>query len=128
MILVDLPHLPHVEKTQAAWARLQDFYSCASFLKDFAGDKRRLRAAELAVAAWEACSRRAEFDNLQKPTFVAELQQALAQAQTLAATKDLETITLQHAETGARDLSDNFQDISNLFDFDFPDIDWLHWQ
>lgn len=123
-LLVDLPQLTDVGRIKAAWALLGDLYGAAAFLKDFAVDQRRLRAAELVLAAWKACASKSVVEGMQTPGFVTELETLVSQAM---ATEGGALPDWQVGEPIADGLRTD-QTFSELLNLDFADIDWSYWQ
>ncbi len=125
-MIVDLPHLTDAAKIKAAWTLLSDLYAAAAFLKDFSGDNRRLRAAELIIAAWSACIHKPGLEGMQKPDFIRELEEGIAAAS--GATEDTEQHDPEGVDPAAAELFDRGQSMSDLLDFNFADIEWSYWQ
>jgi hypothetical protein len=127
-MLVDMPHLTDCSKIKAAWALLEDLYAAASFLKDFSEDKKRLRAAELLIAAWDACINKPGLENMTRPDFVAELEALVSDIEV----NEVSAATGQRGTRVAEPVADDFpgvgESISGLLDFEFADIEWSYWQ
>ncbi|KAJ4163193.1 hypothetical protein LMH87_004937 [Akanthomyces muscarius] len=122
-LLVDMPQMTDEGRIKAAWALLADLYEAAAFLKDFALDQRRLRAAELVLAAWKACASKPVVNGMQKPALITELETIVSQA---TATDDTHP-DLQISEHVA-DGTQTDQTFSELLALDFVDIEWSYWQ
>lgn len=122
-ILVDLPQLADVGRVEAAWALLTDLYGAAAFLKDFAIDKRRLRAAELVLAAWKACACKSAAAGMQQPALITELETIVSQAMTTHGAQ-LDLQISEHVADGTQ----TEQTFSELLALDFVDIEWSYWQ
>ena len=122
-LLVDLPQLNEVGRVKAAWVLLGDLYEAAEFLNDFALDQRRLRAAELVVAAWKACASKSVVDGMQKPAFITLLESLVSQAMTTDGAPP-ESEIIDHAADGAV----TEQTFSELLNLDFANIEWFYWQ
>ncbi|XWX01782.1 hypothetical protein V2A60_009811 [Cordyceps javanica] len=122
-LLVDLPRLTDVSRIKASWMLLSELYGAASFLKDFSLDKRRLRAAELVLAAWKACASNVVVDGIQRPGFITELETIVWQAKVTDGVLPESQISEHTAN-----VPDAQKTFSELLDLDFADIEWSYWQ
>ncbi|KAJ6790270.1 hypothetical protein PWT90_06586 [Aphanocladium album] len=122
-LLVDLPHLTDADRMKSAWALLGDLYGFAEFLSDFGVDKRRLRAAELVVAAWKTCATKPALEGKPIPEWITKLELDVSDAandeNVLENHQDAEH-TIHTDEEG--------HTFSDLLNVDFADIEWSFWQ
>lgn len=111
------------ETDQKIWNRLGELYGAARFLSDFDVDMRRLRAAELVVAAWKACSTNPEFGDEPKPQWIVQLEIRISQADGNGANSH--TAEKQQYADVVPEEGATFSDILGL---DFENIEWSYWQ
>lgn len=118
----DASNASEVDKAQELWNLLSDVYAAHPDLVDFTHDRRRIHAAELVVAAWNAQHGRPSPQRLEKPKCVDELSQRLTahHAHENAQQREGEgqSALLSATEPSEMDLN---------FDIDFGDIDWGFW-
>ncbi|KAJ3499575.1 hypothetical protein NLG97_g213 [Lecanicillium saksenae] len=122
-LLIDLPHINDSDQLAKAWKILGDLYTSAEFLSDFDIDKRRLRAAELVVAAWNTCATKPSLEGRPMPDWISKLLLDISKGGDevilFAQRQDVESRT----HTG-----DEIQTFSDLLNLDFADIEWSFWQ
>ncbi|UZP42969.1 hypothetical protein NXS19_010785 [Fusarium pseudograminearum] len=125
-ILVDMTLLSDVTTIQSAWSLLEDLYTSAHHLTDMSEDRRVSHAAKSVIATWNECRQKPGFEYMEKPTFVSELEELLAQDERNIAgdagrkENQLDTVMdFGQGKTGEDDLQP--------FGFEFADIDWAFW-
>lgn len=118
----DASNASEVDKAQGLWNLLDDVYAAHPDLVDFTHDRRRIHAAELVVAAWNAQQGRPSPQRLEKPQCVNDLSRRLTahHAHDNAQQREGESQTTLPDATGPSEM-----DLS--FDIDFGDIDWGFW-
>ena len=155
-VLFEANRLSDVPKADKIWALLSDVYTVNSSLLELDEDRRKSYAAELTLAAWKAredfLTRRQRrqpdtFRPLQRPTFIAELENKLSdfirlgnplgpnkrkpdQAELLdtAPTKrSVPTTGTQGFESSGDNLLSQL-DLDTIAYIDFDNIDWSFWE
>ncbi|CAF3591071.1 unnamed protein product [Fusarium graminearum] len=125
-ILVDMTLLTDVTIIQSAWSLLEDLYTSAHHLTDMSEDRRVSHAAKSVIATWNECRQKPGLEYMEKPTFVSELEELLAQDERNIASdisrkeNQMDTVMdFGQGRTGDDDLQP--------FGFEFADIDWAFW-
>jgi hypothetical protein len=127
-VLIEASGQSDVYKARELWDLLASVYAANTDLYELAEDRRKLHAAELIVAAWNAHRSKYGGQRLEHPNFVTELGQKLA-----AYSVDIGVDTSQTYQQRG---DDQIVPPAGLpeegdFDFDFEmdlqDIDWSFW-
>lgn len=125
-MLVDIPHSTDISKLKEAWNLVESLYSTAEFLSDFSGDKRRIRAAELIISAWNACESRPDLHGWARPEFIYKLETGIQQINSADAEENHER---NHQEaTVVDDPAGGDISFSDFLELDFAEIEWSFWQ
>ena len=127
-VLIEASNQSDLDKAQELWDLLASIYAANTDLLELSEDRRKLHAAELIVAGWNAHRNKRDNQQLENPAFVVEIGQKLAQYRA-----DLEsdaTQTSQQQRDGQAETAAGFSLEGTLdfdFDMDFQDIDWSFW-
>lgn len=118
--------LTDVTIIQSAWSLLEDLYTSAHHLTDMSEDRRVSHAAKSVIATWNECRQKPGLEYMEKPTFVSELEELVAQDERNiagdAGRKENQMGTVMDFGQG-RTGDDDLQP----FGFEFADIDWAFW-
>lgn len=133
VVLVEASRETDPANCQGIWALLSDLYDTNNSLLELAGDRRRLHAAELIVAAWKACRSKGTMGrSLPKPSFVSKLEERLKKIAMEPAEAPVAGEVVEGKREGEMRLDMpsgvlGEEDFNFSLDLNFEDIDWAFW-
>jgi hypothetical protein len=128
-VLVEAYEETDLQKGPELWELLSDVYASHTDLLELADDRRKLHAADLVIAAWNAHLSKTPDDDSDTPTFVVTLSSKLAEYRA----------SFEGDSTEARPNAGDFWDQAPAtaegmsadgdfeFGMDLQDIDWSFW-
>lgn len=128
-VLIEARDATDMVQAQELWNLMLDVYAAHEDLLDFAGDRRRVQAAEIVLATWATCKGKFAGHIHNQPEILSRLSLDLAAYRATLdplvdpASPRAEGVSL--AQEIQLEATVDEEDFS--FDLDFQDVDWSFW-